>query len=246
MGARPRQTSVIDGTTARHPTMSSTPHTTLRIPVHSSRVKRKMGLLSAEGYLKIGPKGLECTAGEGNVMGLPVPVKVGAMHFSLKSIVRVQSIGFGGPLFCVIIGADLQEYVFEATTQADRNIWVCAIQRWIRNPTGLVAAQVAIRSEPVKKQEMEPKPGKVLTTTTEEGTTEGATEGATEGTTGGATEAPSEEGAEAWEAEHFNHWQHVEIVDNVVDGMDADQFVELDIHSMDNTAAVSSAAVISA
>jgi len=106
------------------------------------------------------------------MLGLPMPITIGPVHFTLGSLTKViyplplvsrdhgdtclnkraprscrtnqglrrppyllsrlqvSYVGFGGPLFAVTVKAE--EYIFEASSQADRNGWVQAIQMWIR------------------------------------------------------------------------------------------------------------------
>merc|ERR1712166_232611 len=99
-------------------------------------VKRRMGLISTSCRISVGQRGLEVSSGEGSMMGIPLPVKICPMRVWLSNIHRVTYVGFGGPLFSIRIfkGSRPQDYVFEARTQLERNIWVHTIKQWIRNP----------------------------------------------------------------------------------------------------------------
>merc|ERR1711988_756752 len=121
-----------------------------RIRAHHGRIKRKVGIMWIKGSMKVSAAGLECTSGEGSVMGMQIPVKMGPMHFSLASIARVSYVGLGGLMFSVRVGRE--EYMFEARSNMERNIWVCTIEQWLRNPTGWVSQKKSTVKASAKPQ----------------------------------------------------------------------------------------------
>lgn len=104
-------------------------------------------------------------AGRLAVFGIPMPIHIGPISINLRSITKVEYVGFSGPLFSITAqGEDLQ---FEARSQGQRNLWVSSIQQWMQYPTGKVlhkpppppprpAAAVFPLVDPLKRPDEEP------------------------------------------------------------------------------------------
>lgn len=104
-------------------------------------------------------------AGRLAVFGIPMPIHIGPISINLRSITKVEYVGFSGPLFSITAQEEVLQ--FEARSQGERNLWVSSIQQWMQCPTGKVlrnpppppprpAAAVSPLVDPLKRTDEEP------------------------------------------------------------------------------------------
>merc|ERR1712093_607416 len=91
--------------------------------------------------MSVSARGVYVSSGEGRLagLGIPMPIHIGPLNININAIKKVRYVGFGGPLFSLQVGNE--DYIFEARSQGDRNIWVASIQQWMRYPTGRIPAK---------------------------------------------------------------------------------------------------------